>query len=265
MRLPTVLFTCLVLWSAPAVAQQSDQERTALARSLFEEGVALGNQGEWAQAADRYRRVLTLRPTAHVKFNLALALSHLGQLVEPAELCRQVIRDPAAPESARRDAQDLLSTLEPRIGRLTVRLTGDPEGAAITLDGDPLDAVSIGVAMPADPGTHEVAARRGAEIVAGETVEIAEGGSAEVTLDIPPAPEPEVPTPSETASAGMSASAGGSLTGSAVDDDEGGAWWPWVLVGALVVAGGVVAVLLLTGGDEEQLDGNLMPGRVVFD
>lgn len=270
----TVVVVASLGLAQPAAAQQSDQERTALARSLFEQAVAHGEAGRWTEAADLYRRVLALRPTAHVKFNLAIALTHLGDIVEPAELSRQVIRDPGAPESARNDAQDLLASLEPRIATLTVRIEGDPEGATIRLDGAPLEAVSIGVGIPVDPGTHEVQALRGEEVVASASAEVAEGASGEVTLEVPPPPPPSepapvaVPTPAQTASAGTEGGASAGLGGGArVDDDDGGGFLPWVIVGGLVAVGAVVAIVLIAGGgdDPEQLDGNLMPGRIVFD
>jgi hypothetical protein len=267
-RLPVLFLFIAIATLATSAEAQSDQERTALARSLFEEGVRLGEQGRWQEAADRYRRVLVIRATVQVKYNLALALSNTGAVVEPVELSRQVLRDANAPAAAQNDARALLERLEPRVARLTIRLDGDSRGAEITLDDEPVDAVGIGVAMPVDPGAHEVQARRGAEVVASERVEVAEGARAEVTLDVPAPAEPVAPSPAETASASVSAAAGTvPMRGPDQDrvDDGGGAWWPWALLGVVLVAGAVVGVVLLTRSDEEELAGNLTPGRIEFE
>lgn len=255
----------LLLAPASAVAQQSGQERSALARSLFEEGVELGREGRWEEAADRYWRVLELVTTPQVQYNLAHALSQLGRVVEPSELCRQILRDPNAPPAARADAERLLAELEPRIGRLTIQLEGSPEGAEVRIDDELVLSSAIGVAAPIDPGTHQVTAVRGGETLVSREVEVPEGGQAEVTLDVPP---PPVPDPAEAAAAaepGSGAASGERTAPGATPAEGGGGWWIWAAVGGVAVAAGVIAAVLLLGGGDEPLDGNLMPGRIEFE
>ena len=72
------------LFASPlsASAQQNEAERTALARTLFGEGVAFVDQQNWDEAVVRFRRAYALRPSPVVGFNLASALAEQGHPVE---------------------------------------------------------------------------------------------------------------------------------------------------------------------------------------
>ena len=57
---------------------------TEEARRLFAEGIEFVEQERWAEAEERFRRVLVLRGSQVVAYNLASALEHLGRFVEAA-------------------------------------------------------------------------------------------------------------------------------------------------------------------------------------
>jgi len=67
----------LVSWlSLPrSAAAQDDAQQTAIARSLFEEGLAHFDAGELELAVDRFRRSLEIRRSSAVLFNLARAIN----------------------------------------------------------------------------------------------------------------------------------------------------------------------------------------------
>src|SRR5882672_1974841 len=96
-----IFLLCAPLWAAaPLRAQQQSSapisaEATDQARQLFNEGLALVEHEDWAGAEERFRRVLALRSSHVVSYNLASALTHLERLVESAELLRGVARDPS--------------------------------------------------------------------------------------------------------------------------------------------------------------------------
>ena len=171
-----------------ADANRPDAQSTAAARALFEEGVAYSDANRWEEAADRFRRSLALRPSPVVAYNLASALVHLGELVEASELLQGVARDEAAPEPARAAAASLLEEVQPRLGRLTIHLDGYPMEIEVRVDGRVIREEAVGVPVPADPGTAEVRVMRGREAVAEGTVEVPEGGEAELRLEVPPPP-----------------------------------------------------------------------------
>jgi hypothetical protein len=238
--------------------------RTALARSLFREGVAALEAEQWEEAEDRFRRTLALKPTPAVRYNLAYALVRLGQLVEGVELLRSVERDAEAPEELRNLAARTRNEHEGRIGHITITVTGDGAGHALWLDDQPLLPEAIDVPTPIDPGEHRIRATFDGEEVAAVVSIVGEGERKRALLPIPPrAPEREAqaPPPREVAAAAPSPSEPAGDTGHAAtrrDSDEGGLWrspWLWVGVGAAVIAGVVVGVAASSGDDTRVPEG----------
>jgi hypothetical protein len=186
---PAFAAALAVLGAAVAHAQDGPSaQQSAAARALFEEGVELADRGEWQDAADRFARSLSLRESPVVAYNLASALVHVDRLVEASELLQGVVRDESAPAAARDAARALLDQVQPRLARLTVHLEGDPTGAALVIDERVIPSEMVGVAVPADPGIRFVRAVRDEDIVAEQEVDLAEGSSAEVRLEVPPPP-----------------------------------------------------------------------------
>lgn len=256
-----MVLAALLLLVAPhtAWAQATEAEQTALARSLFREGVSLATEERYPEAVERFRRVHELQPTPGVAYNLAAALVHTGELVEASELLRSAVASPDASAQVAEQARGLLAETEARIAHLTVRVEGATEGASLFLDGEPLRTAALGVAMPLDPGPHVVDARRGSDVVAAEEVSLDEGQAVDVTLTVP---LPEVVAEPEPAPVAFTGVAAGSRSGGA--EDEGsvlGAWWLWTGVAVLVTAG-VLGGLYLGGAFDgpEPVTGNAMPG-----
>lgn len=239
-----VCIGCATLASPPrAAAQNDDRERAASARALFVEGVELTDQNRWAQAADRFRRALALRSSPVIAYNLASALEHLGQLVEASELLRGIASDPAVDRDLRRSAETTLAEIGPRIARVMVHAPGRGPDDHISLDDKPLLDAQIDVAVPADPGVHVVKAERNGQQLDRQTLELAEGYTLEVTLDIPRAPEPR-----EVAALAQPTSTNIPDATRADREEEPSLlsnWYVWAGAGALVV-GAVVTTVLLT-------------------
>ncbi len=270
-------------------AQQPDPQDTAAARAAFADGTALANRGDWAAAADRFGRSLALRPAPATRYNYAGALTHLGRLVEAAEELRTVLRETRPDDRARASAEELLEQVEPRIGRLLIRIAGDPVGAQVTLDGRPMSAARIGFASPVDPGRHRVVLSAGGRETSREVV-VGEGGSIEVELALvlptpsptsPPVPaagsgeprpvseppSPVVPPASEVArTQAEEQSIAAPVAGSPLSESGGsilGRWWFWTGAGAVFVGGIVAGVLIANGsGGTAFVLGNSNPGRI---
>jgi hypothetical protein len=99
-------------------------------------------------------------------------------------------------------AEERLAELEPHLPRLTLRLPADSTAkAVVTRDGVVLAPLSLGVALPVDPGSHEIRVREGGlerryslKMRDGESKELevtALGGDAVATATPPP---PQSPT-----------------------------------------------------------------------
>ncbi len=255
----------LAFASGPAMAHgQEDAERTtAAARSLFEEGVAHSDAARWTEAADHFRRSLSMRYSPVVAFNLATALTHTGRLVEAGELFLRVSRDEEAPQRVRNVAREQLSALEPRLGRLTIELEGSPENVAVELDGQRVPPELLGVASAADPGAHVLRALRDDVEVARVELEITEGGERTARLRIPP---PRVASPSRPTRA-IARAAPLDAAPPASGPSDGWVWFG-VIAGVLVVAAAITipTVLVLEGEHGPPIvEGNLGPSIIVFE
>lgn len=257
------LVLALILASSlPCVAraQDDDPARAAAARALFQEGVELARREAYGDAADRFRRAYALRPAPSIAFNLASALTHEGRLVEASEVLARALRDPALDADMRTALQTQHAALAPRLGRVVVRVEGDPSGAAVQLDGRELPAEALGIALPVDPGAHEATATRdGAEVVRGG-VEVAEGASGEIVLDVPAPVRPEA----------IDARIGGEPVDTTPPPAGGGDDAVWIGlgigIGAVVVGAVVTTAVLLTqdSGTMTPVTGNAMPGVITW-
>jgi hypothetical protein len=272
------LLVCIPLAATPAGAQLSEPAGEVSAddsaRQLFAEGLAFVESADWVQAEQRFRQVLALRSSHVVAYNLASALVNLGRLVEAAELLRSILRDAAADAATREVAQQLLLQTEPKIGTLTVRVTGDMTGVRFALDEKPFELTTQVQTISVDPGEHTVTAHRDQTPLAFERVAIGGIGplQAELVISLPAAPlSPEraarsvrkVPlrAPDRPVAEPMPERP------EPVDSEGGSSFWLWAAGGAVVVAAAVVTVLLVApGGEADPVTGDTDPplirGRV---
>jgi hypothetical protein len=280
---------------APDGDQEAEVRATAMARSLFAQGVELMAEERYEAAATHFERSLELRESAVVHYNLASALVQLESFVEAVEHLERVLSNAEAPPRARAAAEQLLREAEPRVGYLTLDIRGDATGIAIALDDRALPNAALGVAVPVDPGARTVVVRRGEEIVAQGVAEVSEGRTAVLALEVPPPPaiapppnplsfspgstlledlpegEPEtdateVPDPAEVArrdDARQRRDAARTETSS--DDSMLTNPWFWTGVGAGVVVAVVVATvvaLIVVSEPAKGINGTLEPSIV---
>lgn len=254
---PSLLLLLIVGLSAapmrPAHAQ--DARQSGLARSLFEEGVALGDRGDWVGAEDRFARAYSLKPTSAVAFNWASALIELRRLVEARELLYSVQRDQAASAELRRAGNELLETISPRIAHLRVHVsTPGGDELSVDLDERPLPRAAWDVPSPVDPGAHTVVLRERGDERASASVTLGEGELRDVALSFedraaspaPPAP-PSAPARDQPHEKPLYKN-----------------WKLWTAVGAAAAVGVVVAVVVVAkhGGEAQPTQGNAMPGVI---
>jgi len=250
--LRALLGSMLVATCPVASAQDADDPAArATARALFTEGVGFVDAEQWTEAADRFERARALYDSAVIHFNLATVYLELGRLVEASEHLRDVIRRDDGEEDVRRAARERLTDVDARIAHLTIRVEGEAD--EVTRDGATVPSVALGVAAPVDPGRHELRALRGGDVVAEETVELAEAASEEVVLVVPASVvigDPELPDPDPDPT---------------VDDEPFYAsWWFWTIVGVVVV-GAAVGIGVGVGVSSQQTPactGDFMPCRI---
>ena len=252
----------LTLSAGTAAAQTDDPQQLAIARALFEEGLAAYDGGQLEVAEDRFRRSLAIRRSTAVAFNLANLLADQGFAIEPRELLLEAARDEDAPEELRARASLRASELAARVARITVRVQNAPPGAVVRLDDTELGAAVLGVPIPVDPGERHIVVAAGGETLAERTVRVGPGGRETIELSVSdgssgdPGPVGPVEGDGAIGEPGPAAPA---------SENIAEAWWLWTIVG-VVVAGLVVGgVFLGLAADEGRYyTGNVEPGRIVI-
>jgi hypothetical protein len=206
-----LLAASLLGLSAPALAQTDEQR--AGARSLATEGALAFNEGRFKDALDLFGKAESLvHAPPHLLF-MARAHQKLGQLVKAREAYMKIVKEQLAPNApqAFRDAQvtaeEERKQVEPKIGRLTIKVEGaeTAKDLAVMVDGQPVPAVLLGVPQPMDPGTHTVTATAAGFKAqpASVTLKDAERGAVTVKLEVDPnAPAPVVAPAADTPPAG---------------------------------------------------------------
>lgn len=194
------LLAVLVLASVPAVAAPPGGEAAKLtARKIAQEGLDLYDGGKFEEALERFLRADALVHAPTMSLMAARSLVKLGRLVEASERYDAVSRMPLDPSasSAFRDAVANAGKerdgLAARLPSVVISVQAAPGAeVALTLDGVALPAAVLGQKRLVDPGAHAVVARAG-EVVKTARVELREGQSLPVSLDLRPAPVPGSP------------------------------------------------------------------------
>jgi tetratricopeptide (TPR) repeat protein len=230
------------------------------ARDRLDEGSALYRKGDYQGALRRFEEAHALYPSPKIFFNLGQALNRLGRTAAAVDAFERFLAEaPDAVPERRRDAEQLLKELRPRVGFL--RVTAAP-GSEIAVDGQTTGTAPLKRTIPVDPGTHQVTARApGAPIGHVGSIAVAAGETTEWEAKEAPAPLPDVPAPLPAApvaehAPGVSAPAAAVTETGPAPAAERTRWWPWALGGAAVAAGVVLTAVLLSGGAKNP-DGSL--------
>jgi hypothetical protein len=142
------------LWASAAGAQPID---AAAAEALFKEGRAAYDAGDYPKACAKFSESQRLDPGAGTLINLAACREKLNQLASAWEAWQQALTwlpkgDPRIPEVKKR-----ADALEARVPKLVIELApGAPEDSDVVRDGIRLGKAALGVAIPVDPGPHQV-------------------------------------------------------------------------------------------------------------
>jgi hypothetical protein len=186
-----VLGVALAL-SSVAYADPTPTEIQA-ARDLFNKAEADEDAGRWADALDKVKRALSVKPTPGLRFHVALCEEKLNQLV-PA-LADYTAAEQMAREQNNKDVLDAvtepLKALRIRVPTLTIDVP-PAQGAQIELDGKAIAAGLYGIAMPVEPGMHRVQARAPGKRLFSTQVTLHEREAETATvrwIDVPPLAE----------------------------------------------------------------------------
>lgn len=206
-----VVATLALVLMAP-LAHADDGARNREREALYKQGVNLAAAGNWAEAVQRFRRVVELRPSPKALYTLGEAEEHAGQLAGAKQSYRSSLD--AARAARLQDVINLAGTalgkLEGRVPQVTVVL--DDRTAAhggtlhTTLDGQ---SVAVGAPTDVDPGDHEVRVEAAGANPFVRTVHAAEGQQQSIQASLrwvesAPTPPPDATPPPSAQEHGVS-------------------------------------------------------------
>jgi hypothetical protein len=189
-RILFALGLCALLssWTAPAFAEPSDADKTR-ARELLDEGDALVEKNDLAQALGKYEAAHQIMGVPTTGIEVARTLSRLGRLVAAKKVADQVVAiprratDPSPFVDARTEAGQLSKQLAGRIPSMAVVFEGlaGADQPRLFIDGNEVPDPTSTAPRDVDPGKHRVEGRAGNQIRTSD-VELSEGATETVTL-----------------------------------------------------------------------------------
>jgi hypothetical protein len=145
------------------------------------------DRGDFAAACARFEESQRLDPAAGTLMNWAECLSRQGKPASARLKWREAL-DALAPNDDRRTAaQQRLTALDAVVPRLEIRLdTNAPAGTSVARDGVAVDPLTLGLAMPVDPGPHRIEVSASGHMRSEIVLTLAEGEHRTVTVGAGP-------------------------------------------------------------------------------
>jgi hypothetical protein len=171
----------------------TEQERKAIARAAYQEGLGLQEGGKCYEAVSKFEVAQRFFPAPTHALHLAQCQATLEKLVDAAEnyesLSRtQVTRDmPDAFKHAINDARKEGPAVRKRVPSLRITLTPAPStltGLTVKLNGAPFPVEVLGIARPIDPGKYRIVVTAAGYKEASSEVDVAESASRSVDLKL---------------------------------------------------------------------------------
>ncbi|MBK6690671.1 MAG: carboxypeptidase regulatory-like domain-containing protein [Myxococcales bacterium] len=150
----------LLLSTGVAAAQKAPSQ--AAAQALFEEGRRLMTAGRYGDACPKLAESQRLDPGAGTLLNLAACYEKNGQTASAWATYKETISE--AEKSNRREwaakARQRALALEPTLVKLSIVVPPSARSAGLVIkrDGSEVGAGEWGVAIPVDPGSHNIEA-----------------------------------------------------------------------------------------------------------
>ena len=213
------LAVVVLAWPIPAGAQvpaaapsgevTPPASDVATAGELFRQGRVAFDAKDFPTARARLMESARLNPRVGTFISLAECEEVEGLLASARAHWQQASDLGTAQGDARADfARQHLASIDPRVPRMTLHLPDDaPVGTTVRVDDVELGAASVGLALPAEVGTHVLVVLAPGFELSRTEVTFAEGERREVKLPLgsplpPPAPAavlaPAGPTPAAT-------------------------------------------------------------------
>ena len=206
-----MLLAVAVALTALPVRAQEKRTDAVRAEVLFEEGRRLMLGHDYAAACPRLAQSQALDPAPGTALNVALCYERQGKLATAwaAYKTAQGLADRPGQEERLAVATKSAANLEPKLSRVTISVlsAARTSGLEVRLDGDKIEDLEWGTAIPRDGGGHDIDASAPGKRPWHSHIEIQDSG-ARVTVEVP-ALQDELPTMARASEPGSRETGGG--------------------------------------------------------
>jgi tetratricopeptide (TPR) repeat protein len=149
-------FAAALLAASMSLAADKASPEARRAHALFDEGVALSDEGKWADALAAFQKSDEVVPSASARFNIGTTLRALGRYVEAKKILERVLEDdkskkPPMKPALKKDITKLLDEVKQKV--LVAKILVSPVDADVQMDGSPIARLPDG-RIEVDPGKH---------------------------------------------------------------------------------------------------------------
>jgi hypothetical protein len=229
---------------AQAWSPTGDPQAKAQAQALLGQGTKLYQQGDVADALEKFQAAYAAFPSPKLMFNIGQANRDLSRPVEALEAFEKFLVGAvdASPEMIA-DARKSVAQLQKKLGRIQVDC--ESAGAEVSVDGKSVGLAPLPDLIWVTPGRHQVTAKYASAAPAIEDVDVTAGSVGTVALRLRPVAVSQA-TPAHKAAPDFDVQAASAPSGGS----EGwwlGRKWTWVAAGStvLLAVGAITAGLLM--------------------
>ncbi len=188
-RLLHAALALALIGAAPSLAHAQEApsaEARAEARSHFERGTDLYNEGRLDAALAEFQRAYEVSPAYPVLYNVGRVHAELGHPVEASRAFAQYLSEGGDTIAAarRREVEALLATQLARVGR--VRVESNVAGSVVSIDGADVATTPLAEPLEVGAGHHTVGLRAPGYESATLAVDLAGGVEQRVAVDLRP-------------------------------------------------------------------------------
>ncbi len=133
------------------------QDSASRAEAMFRAGRDAMRDGDFARACEQFRESDRLDPQPGTKLNLGACEEKRGRLATALDLFKVVLRELPENDPRYPIARERVQELDTKIPRVTFQLApGAPAATRVQLGTIEVAGATLGVALPVDPGKHQV-------------------------------------------------------------------------------------------------------------
>ncbi|WP_437318007.1 PEGA domain-containing protein [Sorangium sp. So ce385] len=280
-----LLFTAATVIAAPEIAAaqpaapreaSASADAAARADAFYRRGLRLYSDGKYVEAEAELQSAWELNPTFDVAYNLGNTKYQLKKHKEAAQYLSHALRHWPLMKAAAKlktTAEKRLAESRAQVGALVV--TAGAPGAEVLVDGKAVGKAPLEGEVFVEPGEHRVEAKLEGYAPASQTVKVAKGGTAEVTLAMAlakieaqaAAPGAEAAEGGSAPGAGAGAPAAALAPGVAVEPaspPQPKSWVPVIALGAASVVGLGVGIGTTVASNAASRDVDAQ-GRAIID